>query len=233
MQYRPVNINISIRVNSPGNNGSVVQTNVAVGVSVPTLTPASVLALPPVVTAAFAAEAPPGAAMFADTGFVPSAIALASLAGDIVEDSDDCCLLEKPGGVAFPDEAPVSVVFSEGTVAAARDITAAEGDTVAVVARFEIRARRAASSAAAPPRPQARPARPASTRGSAGSEDETAVVTSGFGIAPSIAAPDRTLPWVLLVLVSFFLASINASWASTRSRPTPGVDADDPPNPPG
>lgn len=36
-QYRPVNINVSIRIGSPGNDGSVTQTNVAIVVSPPAL----------------------------------------------------------------------------------------------------------------------------------------------------------------------------------------------------
>ena len=36
-QYRPININISIRINSPGNDGPVSQTNVAVLVTAPVL----------------------------------------------------------------------------------------------------------------------------------------------------------------------------------------------------
>ena len=38
-QYRPININISIRINSPGNDGPVHQTNVAVVVTAPALPP--------------------------------------------------------------------------------------------------------------------------------------------------------------------------------------------------
>ena len=37
MQYQPVNLNVSIRIGSPGNDGSVKQTNVAVAVVVPPL----------------------------------------------------------------------------------------------------------------------------------------------------------------------------------------------------
>ena len=36
-QYRPININISIRINSPGNDGPVSQKNVAVLVTAPVL----------------------------------------------------------------------------------------------------------------------------------------------------------------------------------------------------
>ena len=36
-QYRPININISIRINSPGNNGAVSQSNVAVVLAAPAL----------------------------------------------------------------------------------------------------------------------------------------------------------------------------------------------------
>ena len=44
MQYQPVNLNVSIRIGSPGNDGPVTQTNVAVAVVVPPI------ALPTVVT---------------------------------------------------------------------------------------------------------------------------------------------------------------------------------------
>ncbi len=51
-QYQPVNVNVSIRIASPGSNGPVVQANVAVAVTVP---------LPPVVAPGLPPQAEPAA----------------------------------------------------------------------------------------------------------------------------------------------------------------------------
>ena len=116
-QYRPVNINISIRINSPGDNGPVVQANVAVGVALPTPV-VTVPALPP------SSPQTPGPAPVSSPTTIDAvsgtllpviAIATVSLAGDVVEDAEDCCLLRHALGAASPADPPVSVVLSAST----------------------------------------------------------------------------------------------------------------------
>lgn len=231
-QYRPVNINVAIRINSPGDNGPVVQANVAVGVTVPTasLPPLPVALQPPVPAASPSLEAPPAPAPQSAQaeGEPGSSIGAAPVAAR--EEEDGCCLVREPRGVAVPADASTSVVVAATRLATARDTTPAAAD-IAVVARLERRARHVETAASAPSRPQARPARPASTR-SFDPDGSTVVVQGGVELVP-LGGPDRLLPYVVLLLISFLFAFANASWASTGSRPTPGVDADDPPTRPG
>ena len=236
-QYRPVNINISIRINSPGDNGPVVQANVAVGVTLPA--PVVIVPSMPPATPQTPAPAPVGSptAVEAISGAALAVLGIAtvSLAGDVVEDPEDCCLLRQPRAAVGFAEAPVSIVLSESTPVARRDTTADTGDTAAVaavVARFELRARRVATAESAPPRPQARPAPPASTRAPSDDRDEAAVVTGGLGFAP-LPGSDRLLPWIVLLGFSFLFAFASSSLVSAGSRPTPGADADEPPTRPG
>ena len=236
-QYRPVNISVSIRVNSPGDNGPVVQTNVAVGVTLRTPV-VSVPSLPPL-SPQDAAPTPVGPPALIDVVAGPVVavlgIDLLSLAGDLVEDAEDCCLLRQPRGAASPAEAPISVVLAASIPAEPRGITAGTGDTAAVaavVARLELRARRAATAATAPPRPEARPARPASTRAPSDDRGEAGVMTGGLGVAP-LPGADRLLPWVVLLGFSFLFAFASSSLVSAGSRPTRGADADEPPTRPG
>jgi hypothetical protein len=228
-QYRPVNINVSIRIGSPGDNGPVVQANVAVGVTLPSpvLAPVPASPQPPV-----AAPAPAAAASPAPTLAAISGSPAAPVASPPADEFDDCCLLPEPRGVAFDSAPPVSVVLAARTAAMAPDTTLAERDTVAIAARFELRARREAGVATSPPRPQARPARPAATRSTPQDEGRPIAIQGGLGFAP-LNGPDQVWPYVALMLFAFVFASLNVSWASARSRPTPGVDADEPPSPPG
>ena len=227
-QYRPVNINISIRINSPGNNGPVVQTNVAVAVTVPAA-PAPELHAPavtpvapaaaPFVEVASAAPEPVGSTGTLDVPAAPSEL-------------DDCCLLGEPRGVPYGAEAQAPTLAGRDDVAAT-GIPSLAGDTVAVAARLELqlRPRRPAQAAAEPPRPQVRPASPARQRRD-DHEEPTVVVQSGLGIAP-LGGPDRSLPFAALALLAFLFASANTSLASARSSPAQGADADDPPDRPG
>lgn len=234
-QYRPVNINVSIRINSPGNNGPVVQTNVAVAVSVPSV-PAVVVSAPAEPPAASPAAEPavadPSVLDFPEG--MAEVVALSTLSADegFAENLEDCCLLPRPRGLAFAAERPAPPVAGgdAGTVTGTAPLP---GDPVAVAARLELRlaVQRRAPAAAAPPRPQLRPAHPGPRRRSGG-EAPAVVTESGLGITP-VGGPDRSLPFVALVLLGFLFASAGSSLASVRSRPTPGADADDPPDRPG
>jgi hypothetical protein len=237
-QYRPVNVNVSIRVNSAGDNGPVAQANVAVGVRVPpplVIAPAPPSATPAeAVASAFATTvelllAPVQAAPPAPEVSAPAA-APAAASGD---EGDDCCRLGEPRGVAYPAERPVSVVLARPEARRDPDITLEGADAVVMTARLELRARRVLTPAATPQRPQARPARSVQPRRLPGDEGAAAATQqSGLGLAP-VGAPDRSLPLAALVLLAFAFASGNSSWAAVRSRPTPGADPDEPPDRPG
>ena len=227
-QYRPVNINVSIRIASPGDNGPVVQANVAVGVTVPV----PVLVQPPVrvepPVAAPAAEPATAEAAATSQGDATAAPVEAAPA----EEQDGCCQLPGPRGVPYDPEPPVSVVLAAREPVPAGDTTLAERDTVAIAARFELRARRAAAAAAAPPRPQARPARPSSTSRVPGDEGQPILVQGGLGFAP-LNGSDQVWPYAVLMVFAFVFASVSLSRASARSRPTPAADPDDRPERPG
>jgi hypothetical protein len=152
------------------------------------------------------------------------------------DEPDDCCRLPEPRGVPFAPSNLASATLADGPPAAASSIGLLPADTVVVAARLELRIRRAAhdaaSRAAAPARPQARPSRPAETR--RGTEEHPSVVTQAAGIgAVPLGSPERNLPFAALVLVAFAFASASSTLPSVRSRPTPSVDGDDPPDRPG
>jgi hypothetical protein len=247
VQYRPVNINVSIRINSPGNNGPVVQTNVAVGVSVPlpvtapVPTPAANPAPNPA-PATPAPAAPPAAPTALSDGVAhpepaaeePLSAAAPSETASSSAQTHDCCLLPELRGKRPSPESPAGVLAGGGA-ASATGIASLPGDTVAVAARLELQVRRAATTTR-PQRPQLRaaqprPGRPAPQRRDT-DEDPTAATQSGLGIAP-VGGPERSLPFAALALLAFAFASANSSLASARSRPTHGADADEPPDRPG
>jgi hypothetical protein len=150
-----------------------------------------------------------------------------------VDERDDCCRLAEPRGVAYPAERPVSVVLAKPEARLDRDITLEGADAVVMTARLELRARRVLTPAATPQRPQARPARSVQPRRLLGDEGAAAATQqSGLGLAP-VGAPDRSLPFAALALLGFVFASASSSWAAARSRPTPGVELDEPPDRPG
>jgi hypothetical protein len=241
VQYRPININVSIRINSPGNNGAVTQANVAVGVGIPVSLPAP----PPV-------QVPPGPLVPApaETPAAPAPGPAPPESGAPVEaqptrpvvppssrkpPAHDCCLLPESRGAAPAPERPASILVGGGAPTVS-GIASLPGDTVAVAARLELTLRRAATAASAPPRPpELKPARkqarPAPQRRD-NDEQPSAVTQSGLGFAP-VGGPERSLPFAALVLLAFAFASANTSLASVRSRPTPSADADDPPDRPG
>jgi hypothetical protein len=240
-QYRPVNVNVSIRINSPGQNGPVVQTNVAVAVAAPA--PVAV-SLPDLVESPVATiPAPTLSPLEAAPALVAATIELIA-PGDVdaaiaVEEDDHCCVIARPRGVELAAAAPepVSVVLAGRATRATRDIAAAGPDIVAVAARVELRAgraaaaQRAAAARAAPARPQVRPARTSRGRLPADITGRP-VAQGGFGLMP-LDEPQRTLPYVALMLLAFAFAYANVSWAAARNRPTPDAADDEPPDRPG
>ena len=118
-QYRPININISIRINSPGNNGAVQQTNVAVALMPPALPQLRVLG-------PATSSSQPQSTAGADEPLAPFVAVVAvfeELVGsDPVEApaEDDCCVLPAPRGVSEPASEPQSLLLPEAPTAAER-----------------------------------------------------------------------------------------------------------------
>lgn len=229
VQYRPVNVNVSIRIASPGNNGPVVQTNVAMTLPLPVLPfpaeeepPAGAPALPESSEPAVAFEV-----LMFDFGLLDAPAPEAIAAGD---ENEACCSAPLRRGDLWAAEPPVSRVLSATKHEEPRDITAVELDTAAV-ARIELRVRRAQQAEAAPPRPQAQPARPAHERQPA--PDRRSLVSQGtLGFAP-VGAPDRHVTYAIVAFLAFAFSYAFASAVGARGRPSHGVDPDDPPDRPG
>ena len=241
-QYRPININISIRTNSPGNDGPVRQGNLATAAStvvMPTIhvevpgaspsgpwpAPASAPAV--VVSASLPAPEALQAAM-------PAPL-LAFVFGEEPDPAAQCCPPEGPigaptGVAGAPDAAP-----GPGPDAAPRDITAPARFRAAV--EVTLRLTRASEAAARKARSASKPARtvrPARSphRGD-GTREPAAVLSSGF--APPLNASDGRYGYLVLLVAG--IAVVFAFADATRSvaaevRAT-GEDPDPPPDRPG
>jgi hypothetical protein len=241
-RYRIVNLNIAIRINSPGDNGPVIQGNVALGarpVARAAEAPfrAAVAALPPPLSPALHATSPSPLPPMLPLRLLAS-IALpagppepsAPHVGDETATGPPPAEPQPQPGVAAAPERPASV-FAGGAAAAPRagPVPAAP---VAVVARLERRARGAAHAAGAAPRPQARPAaRP--PRRAAGEEGGPAAAPLDRLGTASAEAPERRLPVAALALLAFVFAFLHSTLVSARVRPTPEAEADAPPDRPG
>ena len=225
-QYRPVNINISIRINSPGNDGPVIQTNVAVIVT------------PPVLPSVF-----PGAQL-SEVATVEAAVSAALQVEGSLEtsttppeqsfDSDDCCVLPRPGGVATAAPEAESVVLPQAPPTQQRDITARGRfrAAVAVTARIA-EASTAATRAARPVRQRVRTVRPAPRRPAAPTRPQVAAL-SAAGFAP-LNAPDSRQGYLMLLIagIAFAISLADASRPVAAEVRAAGEDPDPPPDRPG
>ncbi len=225
-QYRPVNINISIRINSPGNDGAVLQTNVGVVVRPPVL--------PALVPGAVQSEIA--------TVEVAAAVALPVEVGPVTSaappeessDPDDCCVLPRPRGFATAAPEADSVVLPQAPPADQRDTTARGRFRAAVAATTRIaEATYAATRAARPVRKPPRLVRPAPRRPAAPARLQVAA-PSAAGLAP-LNAPDGRLGYLILLVAGFaFAISLaDASRSVAADVRTTGEDPDPPPDRPG
>ena len=99
-QYRPININISIRINSPGNDGPVSQKNVAVLVTAPVL-PTIRIEVPvsPVVQPQSASGSSETFAPLAPLAVMAAIIEeIGADPGEAPAADDECCLQHEPTG---------------------------------------------------------------------------------------------------------------------------------------
>jgi hypothetical protein len=240
-RYRIVNLNIAIRVNSPGDNGPVTQANTvlgarplapAVGAPFRVAAAAATPPLPPALHATSPSPLPP----LPPLPLLPSIVLPAGppepsalpVGDETVTEPAPAGAHAQPGVAAAP-ERPASVLAGGGAAAPrAGPVPAAP---VAVVARLERRARGAAHAAGAAPRPQARPAAHAPLR-RAGDRQPAAAPHERLGLVPA-AAPERRLPVAALALLAFVFASLHSTLVSARARPTPEAEAGAPPDRPG
>jgi hypothetical protein len=229
-------VNVSIRINSPGNNGAVSQRNAAVAIvtAVPLpVVPVAGLPPPAVLQPLLQPLVQPLAQPLADAfaeGLPLFEPAPPAQTRPPAAKPRACCLLPEPPGPGVAAERPVP--FGAGGAAAATAVDPFADDPVAAAARLETRVRGAARAAAAVPRPQARPAPPAQRRTDGEEEGPAAAPHDRLGIAPS-GGPERTLPFAALVLLAFLFASTHSTLASARSRPTLEAEPDAPPDRPG
>ena len=233
-QYRPININISIRINSPGNDGNVSQTNVAVVLAAPAIPRLKIevpVALPvPTQTGGTAASAESAAPL----SFV--AVVAGTIFADPAEPAaevEDCCAAGEPRGIATAASEPQSLLLPQAPPPIRRDTTAKERfrASVAVTTRLA----RASEAAARVARPTPKPAqfRPAPRHAAAPAREEAAAL-SAAGFAPANASDGR-LGQLLLVLVAFAfaIAFADASRSVAAEVRAAGEDPDRPPDHPG
>ena len=122
-QYRPININISIRINSPGNDGPVTQTNIAVVVTAPALPKLRIEVPAPLPTQAGGAVV----ASASSTGLSFIAAVVNDVFGDPAAqaaEEDECCAAAEPSGVAAAVHEPRSLLLPQAPPPNRRDITA-------------------------------------------------------------------------------------------------------------
>lgn len=229
-QYRPININVSIRINSSGNNGPVVQTNVAVVATSPTQ-----MGVVSVVQQAQAAtmEAVP-APTPVEAASVEDSAAIDATLPELVSVSDDCCVLPAPKGVATAAPAPASVLLPQAPPAKRRDITARARFRAAVA--VTIRLAEASSAVARATRPLRKPprlVRPAPRRPAAPMRAQV-VAPSAAGLV-SLNAPDGRLGHLVLLVagIAFAFAFAHASRSVAAEVRAAGEDPDPPPARPG
>ena len=236
-QYRPININVSIRINSAGNDGPVSQTNAATASTTTTTTfvmptirvelsgsPGNSAPGPAMVVSAFAAEP-----FFADA---PAAV-FQALVEETME-PEDCCLphREQPIPLVVPTAerspvAPPPDVLPRETTAPARF-----EEAVAITLRLTEASTRAAHEARTAPL-RARTVRPAPPYRPADAAGEPArTLASGF--AP-VDASDGRIGYLMLALVGFalFFAFADATRSVAADVRAAGEVPDPPPDRPG
>jgi hypothetical protein len=240
-QYRPININISIRINSPGNDGPVRQANVA--------TATTTLTMPTIRIEVPTAPAGGTGAPFAAAGVVAATVPApeafqAAMPAPLVEflfggvaASDECCPPQTPSGVPLAAARTATAPVAPAPDAAApRDITAPARFRAAV--EVTLRLTRASAEAAREARVAEKPARtlrPATprTRTADGTREPAVVLGSGF--APPLNASDGRLGYLFLLVagIGFVFAFADATRSVAAEVRATGEDPDPPPDRPG
>jgi hypothetical protein len=236
-QYRPININVSIRINSAGNDGPVRQTNAAAASTTTTTTfvmptirvdlsgsPGNSAPGPAMVVSAFAAEP-----LFAEA---PAAV-FETLVEETMK-ADDCCRPHRRQPISF-----VVPTAERNPVAPAPDVLprpatapARFEEAVAITLQLTQASQRAAHAARTAPL-RARTVRPAPRHRLADAAGEPArTLASGF---VPVDASDARIGYVMLALVGFalFFAFADATRSVAADVRAAGEDPDPPPDRPG
>ena len=231
-QYRPININISIRINSPGNDGPVSQKNMAVLISAPVL-PTLRIEVPvsPLVEFQNASGS---------SEVIAPLATLAAIVDEIGADpdespaaDDECCSQHESTGVAPAAEEPRGLLVPQAPPTSRRDLTAGERFRASVA--VTVRLTKASEAAATKARPAPKPAqfRPAS-HPAAGPKREQAAVLSAAGFAPVNASDGRFGQLVLVIAAfAFAITLADASRSVAAEVRAAGEDPDPPPDSPG
>ena len=229
-QYRPININISIRINSPGNNGAVQQTNVAVALMPPALPPLRVV--PP---AAAAGQLPTVSASQEPLAPLAAIVGVFEELGLVEPETaaeDACCVVSDRESNTPAEPQPESMLLPQAPPAVERDLTPQGRFRASVAVTVRLAKASAAATRSARPTPEPAQVRPASRRSAPARERAAAL--SAAGLAP-LNAPDGRLGQLVFLVVAFAfaLAFADASRpvaAEVRAR---GEDPDPPPTRPG
>ena len=230
-QYRPININISIRINSPGNNGPVLQTNVAVAVTPPALPQLRVESATP------SANQPQTASAVAEA--TTPLGALVAVFGELLVDDpeavpaeDGCCPLREPSDPATAAPEPESMLLPEAPRPAEQELTP-QGRFRASVA-VTLRLARASEAVARSARPAPKPAQLRPAPHTSAPAHERAAALSAAGLAP-LNAPDSRFGQLafLVVAFAFAIAFADASRSVAAEVRARGEDPDPPPTRPG
>ena len=233
-QYRPININISIRINSPGNDGGVKQTNVAVLVAAPVLPALRVEVPVPAPVGAQTAVTPLGADSQAETLVSPGAfIAQMFTAAELPLVAEDCCFGDDSRDLPSTVAEPESVLLPQAPPAARRDTTARERFSASIA--VTVRLAKASEAAARVARPAPKPAqlRPAPRRPAAPAREQAAAM-SAAGFAPLNASDGRLGQLLLLIATfAFVIALADATRSVAAEVRAAGEDPDRPPDHPG
>ena len=238
-QYRPININISVRINSPGNDGPVSQTNLAVLLAAPAPPKLRIEVPAPLPTQAGSALVSSEAA--APLTFMAEAPLnfMAEIANDVFADpaepaatDDSCCAATEPRGAEAVSE-PQSLLLPQAPPPVRRESSAKErfGASVAVTVRLAQASEAAARIARPAPKPaQLRPA----PRHTAAETREEAAALGAAGLAPMNAADGRLAYFMLPVVgFAFAFAFARTSRSVAAEVRLAGEDPDPPPDRPG
>jgi hypothetical protein len=239
-QYRPVNINISIRINSPGNDGPVRQTNIASATTTFVLPTIRIDASAAPVAGIAAAGAGPALVIAASMPVAESVQAempapLLEFLFGALSDQEGCCPPPLPLGVPYGAPEPSRPASAPAPDATARDITAPARFRASV--ELTMRLTRASAEAAREARAASKPARtvrPAPRSRAAEGTREPAVVL-GSGFAPPLNASDGRLGYLFLFVagIAFVFAFADATRSVAADVRATGEDPDPPPDRPG
>jgi hypothetical protein len=231
-QYRPININISIRINSPGNDGPVSQTNIAVLLAAPALPKLRIEVPAPLPTQA-------GSDLVTSEATDPLTF-MAEIVNEVFADPAEpaaedagCCAAAEPRGVETAGSEPQSLLLPEAPPPVRRDLSAKERFRASVA--VTIRLAKASEAAARIARPAPKPAqlRPL-PRHTAAPAREEADALSAAGFAPMSAADGRLGYFILpVVWFAFAIAFAHASRSVAAEVRAAGEDPDPPPDRPG